>query len=220
MPTLIAACRACSQATRVAGLRRWAMSISSTSEKLWLGSMSAGNGNWTAVFSGTANRLAATAAGAGGVGASLDGSNCHGVSGDAGAKSLVSLQAPRRTHPAKALRRNLAGGMQCISDRRRGHRSRLRTNLVENVADVLVQQAIPCDERHQVITSAGQDWRFRQVGYHLARSLTAARPRGGLPKPSRQRLVMRTNCILRWLGKLVPARICTQIENRQDRNKE
>jgi hypothetical protein len=28
MPTLIAACRACSQATRVAGLRRWAISIS------------------------------------------------------------------------------------------------------------------------------------------------------------------------------------------------
>jgi hypothetical protein len=32
MPTLIAACRACSQATRVDGLRRWAISISSTSE--------------------------------------------------------------------------------------------------------------------------------------------------------------------------------------------
>jgi hypothetical protein len=32
MPTLIAACRVCSQATRVVGLRRWAMSISSTSE--------------------------------------------------------------------------------------------------------------------------------------------------------------------------------------------
>src|SRR6516225_10968954 len=107
--------------------------------------MSAGDGNWTAVFSGTANRRAPTAAGAGAVGASLDGSNCHGVSGEAGARSRVSLQAPSNAHPAKALRRNLAGGMQCIPDRLRGHRSRLRTNLVENVPDVMVQQAIPCD---------------------------------------------------------------------------
>jgi hypothetical protein len=61
--------------------------------------------------------------------ASLDGSNCHGVSGDVGAKSLVSLQAPSNAHPARAMRRNLAGGMQCISDRLRGHLPRLRTNL-------------------------------------------------------------------------------------------
>ena len=46
--------------------------------------MSAGDGNWTAVFSGTANRQAA-AAGAAAAGASLDGSNCHGVSGEGGA---------------------------------------------------------------------------------------------------------------------------------------
>src|SRR5215471_13422341 len=109
MPTLIAACRACSQATRVAGLRRWAISISSTSEWTWLGSMSAGDGNWTAVFSGTANRLASTAAGAGAAGASLGGSNCHGESGEAGAKSRVSLQAPSSTNPAKVTPRNLAG---------------------------------------------------------------------------------------------------------------
>ena len=69
--------------------------------------MSAGDGDWTAVFSGTANRLAATGAAAGGAGASLDGSNCHGVSGEAGAKSRVSLQAPSNAHPARALRRNL-----------------------------------------------------------------------------------------------------------------
>ena len=78
--------------------------------------MSAGDGYWTAVFSGSVHRRAA-AAGAGAAGASLDGSNCHGVSGDAGAKSRVSLQAPNNAHPARALRRNLAGGMQCISDR-------------------------------------------------------------------------------------------------------
>jgi len=56
----------------------------------------------------------------------LDGSNCHGVSGEAGAKPLVSLQAPSSAHPASALRRNLAGGMQCISDRWRDRRLRLR----------------------------------------------------------------------------------------------
>src|SRR5215472_10081303 len=138
MPTLIAACRACSQATRVAGLRRWAISISSTSEYAWLGSISAGDGNWTAVFSGTENRLAAAGAGAGAPGASLNGSNCHGVSGEAGARSRVSLQAPSSAHPARAMPRNLAGGMQRTPDRRRDHRLRLRANLVENAADVLV----------------------------------------------------------------------------------
>src|SRR5215813_5756529 len=102
------------------------MSISSTSVYAWLGSMSAGDGNWTAVFSGTVNRLAATGATAGGAGASLDGSNCHGVSDEAGAKSRVSLQAPSNAHPASALRRNLAGGMQCVPDQRRHHRLRLR----------------------------------------------------------------------------------------------
>src|SRR5215813_2331509 len=131
------------------------MSISSTSVYAWPGSMSAGDGNWTAVFSGTANRLAATGAAVGGAGASLDGSNCHGVSGDAGAKSRVSLQAPSSAHAASALRRNLAGGMQCIPDRRRDHRLRLRANLVENAADVLVQQAVPCRESCELITRTG-----------------------------------------------------------------
>src|SRR6516165_8377847 len=101
--------------------------------------MSAGDGSWTAVFSGTANRLAATGVAAGVAAASLDGSNCQGVSGDAGAKSRVSLQAPSSAHPASALRRNLAGGMQCIPDRPRDRRLRLWTDLVKNVANVLVQ---------------------------------------------------------------------------------
>src|SRR6266481_4871307 len=100
--------------------------------------MSAGEGNWTAVFSGIANRRAATAADAGIAGASLDGWNCHGVSGEAGARSRVSLQAPSSAHPARALRRNLADGMQCVPDRRLDYRLRLRTNLVKNFADVLV----------------------------------------------------------------------------------
>src|SRR6516225_10696345 len=117
--------------------------------------MSAGDGNWTAVLSGTANRLAATGAAAGDAGASLDGSNCHGVSGEAGAKSRVSLQAPSSAHPASALRRNLAGRMQCIRDRPHDHRPRLRTNLVENIADVLPQHAVPCRERGEVITRTG-----------------------------------------------------------------
>src|SRR5271154_7205508 len=161
MPTLTAPCRACSQATRVVGLRRCAISISSTSEYTWLGSMSAGDGNWTAVFSGTANRRAPTAARAGVAGASLDGSNCPGVSGDAGAKSRVSLQAPSNAHPARAMRRNLAGGMQCISDRLRGHLLRLGANLVENLANVLAQQPVPCRERAEVIAGAGYGRRFR-----------------------------------------------------------
>src|SRR6516162_9556791 len=117
--------------------------------------MSAGDGNWTAVLSGTTNRRAPTAAGARAAGASLDGSNCHGVSGEAGAKSRVSLQAPSNAHPARALRWNLAGGMQCISDRRLDHRLPSRSNLVENFADVLVQQAIPRRERREVITGTG-----------------------------------------------------------------
>src|SRR5271169_3191610 len=117
--------------------------------------MSAGDGNWTAVFSGTANRRAPTAAGARAAGASLEGSNCHGVSGEAGAKSRVSLQAPSSAHPARAMRRNLAGGMQCISDRRRGQRLRLWANLVENLANVLVQQPVPCRESGEVIAGAG-----------------------------------------------------------------
>src|SRR6516162_2400563 len=123
--------------------------------------MSPGDGNSTDVFSGTANLRAATAVGAGVAGASLEGSNCHGVSGEGGAKSRVSLQAPSNVHPAKAMRRSLAGGMQCISHRRRDHRLRLRTNLVENFANVLVQQAVPCRERCEVITRTGQGRRFR-----------------------------------------------------------
>src|SRR5438034_9101519 len=117
--------------------------------------MSAGDGNWTAVLSGTANRRATTAPGAGAAGASLDGWNCHGVSGEAGARSRVSLQAPSNAHPARALRRNLADGMQSISDRLRGWRLRLRTNLVENFSDILVQQAVPRRERREVITRTG-----------------------------------------------------------------
>src|SRR6266446_2141111 len=138
--------------------------------------MSAGDGNWTAVFSGSANCRAATTADSGVAGASLDGWNCHGVSGEAGARSRVSLQAPSSAHPARAMRRNLAGGMQCVLDRRRDHRPRLRTNLVENFADVLVQHAVPCRERREMITEAGYGRRFREAAYHLARSLAAARP--------------------------------------------
>src|SRR5262249_29930717 len=105
--------------------------------------MSAGDGSWTAVFSGTANRLAATGPAAGVPGASLVGSNCHGVSGEGGAKSRVSLQAPSNAHPARAMCRSLAGGMQCISNRRRDYGLRLRTNLLEDLANVLVQHAVP-----------------------------------------------------------------------------
>src|SRR5215469_144779 len=113
--------------------------------------MSAGAGNWTAVFSGTVNRLAATGAATGGAGASLDGSNCHGVLGEAGAKSLVSLQAPSNAHPARIARQHLPLRMKGPTDRRCSHRLRLWTNLVENFADVLVQYAVPGGERRQVV---------------------------------------------------------------------
>jgi len=49
----------------------------------------------------------------------------------------------------------LSGGMQCIPDRRNGHRLRLRANLVENAADILVEYAVPCLESREVITWAG-----------------------------------------------------------------
>jgi len=49
----------------------------------------------------------------------------------------------------------LAGGMRCLPDRRSGHQVRLRTNLVENFADVLVEQAMPRRERGEVITGTG-----------------------------------------------------------------
>ena len=101
------------------------------------------------------NRLAATGAAAEAAGASLGGSNCHGVSGEAGAKSRVSLQAPSSTNPAKTMRRNLAGGMPWVPDRRRGRALRLRTNLVENFADSGVQEAAPCRESRELITRTG-----------------------------------------------------------------
>ena len=49
----------------------------------------------------------------------------------------------------------LSGGMQCIPDRRNGNRLRLRANLVENAADILVEYAVPCLESREVITWAG-----------------------------------------------------------------
>src|ERR1700760_761849 len=116
--------------------------------------MSAGDGNWTAVFSGTANCRAPPAAGGGAVDDSLDGSNCHGVSGEAGARSRVSLQAPSSAHPARALRRNLADGMQCAPERLLDPRLRLRTHLVKNFSGVMVQHAVPCRKRCEVITRA------------------------------------------------------------------
>src|SRR5215469_13230907 len=117
--------------------------------------MSAGDGNWTAVFSGTAKRRVPAAAGAGVAGASLDGSNCHGVSGDAGARSRVSLQAPSNAHPASAMPRYLPSGMQRILNRRRRRLVRSRANLVENVANVPMQHAVPRGERREVITGTG-----------------------------------------------------------------
>src|SRR5689334_14529980 len=117
--------------------------------------MSAGDGNWTAVFSGTANRRAPAVAGARATGAALEALNCHGVLGDAGARSRVSLQALSSTNPARAMRRDLTGGMRCTPGRRRHHRLRLGTNLIENLANVLMQHAVPRRKRHEMIARAG-----------------------------------------------------------------
>src|SRR5262245_31092533 len=125
--------------------------------------MSAGDGDWTPVFSGTANCRTTTGAGAGGIASSLDGSNCHGVSGDGGARSVVTLQAPIRTHPANAMHRDLAGSMEYPGDRRPPQRLLSWTDPVENVANVMVQQAVPRRAGREVITRTGQDRRFREA---------------------------------------------------------
>src|SRR5215470_6565368 len=112
--------------------------------------MSAGDGEWTAVFSGTVNCRAAPAAGAvgGGVsgadgtGASVDGLNCHGVSGDGGARSVVTLQAASSAQPTSAIHRTLAGRMDCPADPRHHHRRLCWIDPVENVANVMVQERV------------------------------------------------------------------------------
>src|SRR5215471_5807506 len=97
--------------------------------------MPEGEGAWAAAFGGTVNRrgaalaaavpvvvavvlvllvvvaavLVAVVAGCG-AGSSAEGA-CQGVSGDAGARLLVSLQAASRTHAARAMPRRLAEGM-------------------------------------------------------------------------------------------------------------
>ena len=117
--------------------------------------MPEGDGAWTTVFGGTVNCRGATLADAGGGVASSDDWACQGVSGDAGARLLVSLQAPSSADPARAMSRSLANGMECIPERRRHCRWRFRTDFVENTANVLVQKAIPRREGREVITGAG-----------------------------------------------------------------
>src|SRR5215470_19810791 len=153
--------------------------------------MSAGDGAWTAVFSGTVNCRTPPPAGAGGAGVSgaegtgtsLDGWYCHGVSGDGGARSVVTLQAPSSAQPTSAIHRTLAGCMDCAADRRRHHRRLCWTDPVENVANVLVQKGVPRHAGREVITRAGQDRRFRWAAEHLPRALAAAHPGRCLSEP-------------------------------------
>src|SRR5215470_14462640 len=117
--------------------------------------MSEGDGGWTTVFGGTVNCRGAVVADVGCGVAWSDDWACQGVSGDAGARLLVSLQALRSVHIARAMRRSLAEGMECILKRRFDCRPRPRTDFVEYFANVLVQQAIPCRKGPEVITGAG-----------------------------------------------------------------
>ena len=70
-------------------------------------------------------------------------------------RMVSSSSASALAHPPRALHRNLAGGMQCISDRRRDQRLRLRANLVEDMAEVMVQHTVPCRESRELITRTG-----------------------------------------------------------------
>ena len=75
--------------------------------------MPEGEGAWAMVFCGAVDCLGATvpdAGGGAGAGSSAD-CACQGVSGDAGARLLVSLQAPSSADPARAMSRSLANGM-------------------------------------------------------------------------------------------------------------
>jgi hypothetical protein len=102
--------------------------------------------------------------------------NCAGVSGALGARLLVSLQAQSRANPGAAKSRSLTGGTKRIPDRRGDRRLRLRTNRVDNFANVLVQHAPPRRQGHEPITRAGQDREFWQAICDLGGSLAVAHP--------------------------------------------
>src|SRR5215469_7285644 len=118
--------------------------------------MPEGDGAWATPSGGTVNCRGAVVVGvAGGGPASSADWACQGVAGDAGARLLVSLQAPSSVHPARAMLRSLAEGMGCAPERRADCRPRLRTDFVENSANVLVQEAIPRREGRELITGHG-----------------------------------------------------------------
>ena len=118
--------------------------------------MPEGEGDWATPSGGTVNRRGAVVVDVAGDGAASSADwACQGVSGDAGARLLVSLQAASSAQPARAMNRSLAGGMECAPERRRDRRPRLRTDFVENSANVLVQDAIPGREGREVVTGAG-----------------------------------------------------------------
>src|SRR5215831_17134167 len=142
------------------------------------------------MFGGIENFAGATAAGTPvGVAPSNDG-NGAGASGAAGARLLVLLQAQSRTKPAAVKSRMLTGRMKRVPELRGDRRLWLRTNLVENFANVLVQNAVPRREGRMAITRAGKDRRFWQTNCDLGRSLAVADPRRRPPEPCRQRALM------------------------------
>src|SRR6516162_2355234 len=105
--------------------------------------MPEGEGDWATPSGGTVNcRGAVVVVGGDGAASSADWA-CQGVSGDAGAKLLVALQAPSSVHPARAMLRSLVECMGVAPGRQADGLRRLRTGFVENSANVLVQEAMP-----------------------------------------------------------------------------
>ena len=129
------------------------------------------------MFGGIENFTGAKAAGAGVAVAPSDDGNGAGESGAPGARLLVSLQAQSRTQPPAAKSWRLNGRMTRLPDRRGDHRLLwLGTSLVENFANVLVQNAVPRRQSRGAVTQAGQDWGVWQTICELGRSFAVVHP--------------------------------------------
>src|SRR5271170_4995211 len=182
IPTPIAACRACSQAMRVVWLRRSAMSISSAKEYEWPG------------LTLTGGRLAAGAISLGD--GALEAGICQGVSGEAGARSCVSLQAAKTRHVAKARTTCSAGGKVELAGRGGGCRPCVRANLTKDGKDVLVQQTIPCLQSRHVVALwlHARKWRWLGKAFgDIVGTLAGTNPVGGMLKPVCQRRLVRVH---------------------------
>src|SRR5262245_9175661 len=101
--------------------------------------MSVGEGNCTAVFGGTVKRGGPIMA-EGGAATSGDTWYCHGLVGVAGARSRVSLQALRSTHPARAIQRNRERFPYCTVT---GHAMPVMCNSIATHRVLLIAKQVP-----------------------------------------------------------------------------